>query len=173
MDADTSQGLAGAPGSMALLRRIRWAAATLIAGLVLSGLTAIPLETELKLTRQVLTATHAPDSLQAWIGRVHDGVRETNERFPFIAYGTDWLAFGHFMIALAMVGVWSDPVRNQWLWWFAVMACVLVIPAATGFGALRGIPWGWRCVDCSFGIVALIPAGLGLCWTRRLAGSAS
>jgi hypothetical protein len=44
------------------------------------------------------------------------GVHETGRRFPFVTYGTDWLAFGHFVIALAFVGALRDPVRNRWLY---------------------------------------------------------
>ena len=62
----------------------------------------------------------------------------------------DWLAFGHIVIAVAFLGAWRDPVGNRWLFDFGLIACVLVIPWALVFGALRGIPWWWRLIDCSF-----------------------
>ena len=31
-------------------------------------------------------------SLSAWINRVHLGLQHTYDQYPFIAYGTDWLA---------------------------------------------------------------------------------
>ena len=36
------------------------------------------------------------------VGKVRDALNDTYSRYPFIAYGTDWLAFGHFVIALAI-----------------------------------------------------------------------
>lgn len=176
MNPPTLQPPRGKVERFLLLRRIRWMAAIFIGGLVLSGLTAVPLETELALARRALTFLEsgqpsAKGGLAARIERVHTGVRETNERPPFTAYGTDRLAFGQLMIARAMMGVWRDPVRHVWVWWFAGLACLLVIPWSLGFGALRGTPWGWRLVDCWFGVAGLTPAGLGLSWTRRLAAA--
>ena len=43
---------------------------------------------------------------------------------------------------------------------FCLLACVLVIPLALTCGALRGIPWFWRLIDCSFGVFGLIPLAL-------------
>ena len=40
---------------------------------------------------------------------------------------------------------------------FGMIACALVVPYAFVFGALRGIPLGWRLIDCSFGIVGILP----------------
>jgi hypothetical protein len=31
------------------------------------------------------------------------------------------------------------------------------VPYAFIFGALRGIPLGWRLIDCSFGIIGILP----------------
>lgn len=38
-----------------------------------------------------------------------------------------------------------------------MIACLLVIPLALICGPIRGIPWFWRIVDCSFGVFGLIP----------------
>lgn len=75
----------------ALLRRIRLLLAIFIAGLVVGGATAIPLEWELRvLTRWIGSDT----SVGAWIFRVRDALVETNAKHPFIAYGTDWSPLG-------------------------------------------------------------------------------
>jgi hypothetical protein len=79
-----------------------------------------------------------------------------------MAYGTDWLAFGHFVIAIAFIGALRDPVRNRWLFLFGMISCVLVIPYAIICGAVRGIPFYWRLIDCSFGVVGVFP--LWFCW---------
>lgn len=139
-------------------RRIRLLTTAFILGLGLSGVTAIPLLQE---TGWLVKAFNVP-----WLLRVHDALEQTQMQFPFLFYGTDWLAFGHIVIAIAFIGAWRDPVRNRWLFDFGLIACVLVVPYALIFGALRGIPLWWRLIDCSFGVFGSIP--LWLC--RRWAG---
>ena len=88
----------------------------------------------------------------------------TDAQYPFLAYGTDWLAFAHLVIAVAFVGAWRDPLRNVWVLDFGLIACAMVIPLALICGPLRGIPWFWRLLDCSFGVLGSIP----LFMARRL-----
>jgi len=149
------------------MRKIRTVLLLFIIGLVLSGLTAFPLETELKFVAGLLPA---PDqcALSAWIHRVRDALVETNAKYPFLAYGTDWLAFAHLVIAIAFIGPLRDPVRNIWVIQFGLIACVAVIPLALIAGPIRGIPFGWRLIDCSFGVFGFIPLWFALRWTREL-----
>jgi len=148
-----------------LRRRIRFLTWLLIVGLVLSGATAIPLQWELDTTANILgvadsASEPATTGLAKWIVKVRDAVRDTNAKYPFVAYGFDWLAFGHFVIAIAFVGALRDPVRNIWLFQFGMIACVLIVPYAFVFGGLRGIPIPWRLIDCSFGVFGFIPLWL-------------
>jgi len=161
-----------------LLRRIRLFTWLFIVGLVLSGATAIPLESELdwlvKVTgaRQLALApasTHAP-VWATWLAKVQTALHDALGRHPFLAYGTDWLAFGHFVIAVTFSGALRDPVRNRWLFDFGLIACGAVIPYALVFGALRGIPFWWRLIDCSFGA---LPLWLCRKWAQELARSKS
>jgi len=62
-----------------------------VIGLVLSGVTAFPLVTEVRLLADVLHAVPAPGALVSWIDRVREGLEVTGATYPFIAYGTDWL----------------------------------------------------------------------------------
>ena len=137
-----------------------------IVGLVISGATAIPLETELKLLVQISGADGNAEhnGFAAWLLKVRDALVATNARYPFIAYGTDWLAFAHFVIAIAFIGPWRDPVRNVWVIEFGMIACALVVPFALVMGSVREIPFGWRLIDCSFGVFGIIP----LWFCRRL-----
>jgi hypothetical protein len=133
-----------------------------MAGLLVSGLTAIPLVSELNALVTVTDARRivsgpTPPEWAIWLTDVHAALAETNDRFPWLFYGSDWLAFGHVVIALASIGAWRDPARNAWLFNFGLIACVLVIPWALVFGQLRGIPVRWRLIDCSFGIFGAIP----------------
>ena len=156
-----------------LRRRIRFLIWLFIVGLVLSGATAIPLQCELDMSARILgvadsSSGEATSGLTKWILKVREALRDTNMKYPFIAYGFDWLAFGHFMIAIAFVGALRDPARNVWLFQFGMIACVLVVPYAFVFGAVRGIPIYWRLIDCSFGILGFIPLRLCYRWTKEL-----
>lgn len=148
-----------------------------ILGLAFSGVTAIPVRREAQALSKALglpaTETAPPASpVAAWIVRVRDALNRTETTAPFLFYGTDWLAFGHFVIAIAFFGALLDPVRNRWLFDFGIIACALVIPYALAFGALRGIPMWWRLVDCSFGVFGFIPLWFCRKWTRELENAA-
>ena len=154
-----------------LERRIRALVACFIAGLVLSGITAFPLLHELNLLVRLLGAD-SPDAhraLSVWVMRVRDALAATYRDYAFLGYGTDWLAFGHLVIALFFVGVWRDPVRNVFTLQAGLVACAGVIPLAMICGHIRGIPLYWRLIDCSFGIFGAIPLWWTLRLTRRLA----
>jgi len=78
--------------------------------------TAIPLKWELDLLAKISGAdTNSTSLIGEWIIHVHTALNQTAAQFPFLYYGTDWLAFGHFVIAIAFVGALCDPVRNRWL----------------------------------------------------------
>jgi hypothetical protein len=129
--------------------------------LFLSGLTAMPAESEL----EFLSRCFAPDTaLGGWIEKVYLGVANTNKDYPFIAYGYDWLAFAHFVLAILFIGPYRDPVRNKWVIEFGMIACVLIIPFALIAGSGRGIPFWWRMIDCSFGVIGLLP--LNICYKK-------
>lgn len=147
-----------------LTRSIKRLLGFFIAGLVLSGLTALPLEWQLSMANKVIQDNMTDHSLNFWIERVYTGVRETNERYPFISYGTDWLAFAHIMIAVAFIGPWRDPVRNSWVIEFGLVSCVCIFPFAFIAGAVRDIPLYWRLVDCSFGLFGGLL--LWMCYTK-------
>lgn len=149
-----------------LLRRIRALTTLIIAGLVISGATAIPLETELRLLANWLGSSSG--AVGEWIDRVEAGLHDVNAKHPFMAYGTDWLAFGHFVIAIAFIGAWRDPVRNRWLFDFGLIASALVVPYALSFGAWRGIPIWWRLIDCSFGVLCAVPLWVCRRWVIEL-----
>ena len=155
------------------ISKIRLLIGLFILGLVLSGITAFPLLRELNLLCSILGVSniHNPDGytgLTWWILLVRQALEQTYSRFPFIAYGTDWLAFGHLTIALFFIGPWIDPARNTWVLRAGLIACVAVIPLALICGPIRGIPFYWRLIDCSFGVVGFIPLWLALRLTREL-----
>lgn len=160
-----------------LRRRIKGLTSFFIFGLVVSGVTAIPLEWEMELITKLLGVDHltpgeAQSGLAQWLLVVRDALKDTNATYPFIAYGFDWLAFGHIAIAVAFIGPLRDPVRNIWIFEFGMIACILVIPWAFIFGEVRGIPIPWRLIDCAFGIFGIVPLWFARKWTKELSTSA-
>jgi hypothetical protein len=145
-----------------LRRRIKYLTWFFIVGLVISGATAIPLDWEMDLLAKFLgmsdqSSSQASSGLAQWILRVREALHDTNGKYPFMAYGTDWLAFGHFVIAVAFIGAVRDPVRNVWLFTFGMIACILIVPYAFAMGVVRGIPIYWTLIDCSFGVIGILP----------------
>jgi len=156
-----------------LLLRIRIWLMLFIVGLVLSGLTAFPLVRETAWLNQAFHVAPTPPAggdapLQGWLRRVHDALATTGSEYPFLAYGTDWLAFAHLVIAIAFIGPVLDPVRNKWVLVFGVIACLGVFPLALIAGPIRGIPVYWRMIDCCFGLFGAIPLFICLGYVRRL-----
>jgi hypothetical protein len=156
-----------------LQTRVRAWTLFFIVGLVLSGVTALPIPTAVEVGSDALgpqldAGGRLPEFVAAWLRTLRDGIRLTAERAPFMFYGTDWLAFGHFMIALVFVGALRDPVRNRWLYQFGMIACALVPVWALVFGPIRGIPFWWRMIDASFGVIGFVPVWLCHLWTGTL-----
>lgn len=152
--------------------RIRLWLVFFITALLISGLTAFPLVWEVSLLRAWVGSGSAlgaawPD-LAGWIDVVAAGLIDAEQRYPFLFYGTDWLAFAHIVIAIAFWGPLRDPVRNVWVIEFGMIACVLILPLALLFGPLRGIPWFWQIIDCSFGVFGIVPLWLVRRDIRRL-----
>ena len=137
-----------------LKRRIKICIWIIIIGLALSGLTAFPLETELGILHQHLSVNNP---FYNWIGTIYNALKITNHEFPYISYGTDWLSFAHLIIAIAFIGPLKDPVKNIWIIEFGMIACILIFPLALIAGPIRDIPIYWRLIDCSFGVIGLVP----------------
>lgn len=151
-------------------RSIRIWLALFIVGLVLSGVTAFPLVHELDLLASWIPAgaSRAEGGLAWWILRVRDGLHAMDAAYPFLAYGTDWLAYGHLVIAMFFVAPFIDPVRNIAVLYTGLAACVGVLPLALICGPIREIPFYWRLIDCSFGILGLVPLLIVIRLVKRL-----
>ena len=136
--------------------------AVFIVGLLVSGITAFPLLAEMRLLASWLGLADATtpvgySGLNFWILTVKLGLEDMYARYPWIAYGTDWLAFGHIVIALFFIGPFVRPAGSRSVIYAGIAACVLVIPFALICGAVREIPFYWRLIDCAFGVFGLIP----------------
>ncbi len=130
------------------------------AALIASGLTAIFAREGLRLLAPLygqgsILASLWP-SMAAWLSLVHQAVEETYDKYPFLAYGYDWLAFGHFIISIPFLMAVRDPLKQSWVMPYGISACIAVLPFALLFGALRGIPLFWRGVDTLFGVGGLV-----------------
>ena len=154
------------------LRSIRIWLALFIVGLILSGVTAFPLEHETGWLDRILAAHPVlSPGMMLWIDRVHQALYQDSLHAPFLAYGTDWLAFAHLVLAVAFIGPFIDPVRNKWVLQFGIISCVGVFLLALIAGPIRGIPVVWRLIDCSFGLFGAIPLVIVLRKTNRLEGA--
>jgi hypothetical protein len=123
--------------------------------LAFSGITAFPVETELNLIIQYFT--FLPSSILQFLTGILNQVHTTNQNFPQLFYGYDWLVFAHVMLSILFIGVYRNPVKNIWIIEFGMLACILVFPTAFICGHVRQIPFYWQLIDCSFGIIGIIP----------------
>lgn len=134
------------------LKKIRIIMVVFIILLALSGITAFPLVTEVNWMTEHIN--YFPNFFHSWIISVAHAVNATP---TIVLYGTDWLAFGHLVIALFFVGVYIDPVKNQFSINVGIIACLAVFPIAFICGPIRGIPFYHQLIDCAFGALGLIP----------------
>jgi hypothetical protein len=150
-----------------LLTRIRILMIVFVLLLMLSGITAFPVYTEMKwiMDMQIFNMS---TPLSAWIQKVWTGVQATNEHYDFMFYGYDWMAFAHIIIGLAFIGPYRDPIRNKWIIDWAMIACVAVLPLAAIAGPIRHIPWFHILIDCSFGVIGIIPLLIVRKWIGQL-----
>jgi len=143
-----------------VVTQIRLILAAFSAALILSGITAIfPLQ-----GLRLLAPLYDPGSLldrlwpaiSGWLVLVRTALENVSANYPFLLYGYDWLAFGHFIIAIPFLIALRHPLSNAWVVPFGIAACLLVLPHAIIFGAIRGIPLYWRVLDSLFGIGGLL-----------------
>ena len=134
--------------------------------LILSGITAFPAESELRwlLSHPVFI----PSFMQNWLQACYDALHETNNKYPMLAYGYDWLGFAHIVIALAFIGPLKDPVKNKWVIDWGIFSCIAIFPLAFIAGPIRQIPFFHILVDCSFGVVGLIPLLICRKWIQKM-----
>ena len=157
-----------------MLARYRIALGIFIVGLVLSGISALALQWELSIldrwTGSGQTApTFVPQRIGDFISFVHSGIEKTYAEFPFFGYGTDWLGFAHFVIALFFVLPFVNPLKYRAVLYVGMVACAGIIVLAIVAGPVRGIPVFWTVIDCSFGIFGAIPLIYCLRITKKLA----
>jgi hypothetical protein len=143
------------------LKLIRGLLLFFMISLFLSGVTAIPIESELSFLVKFFPVNSV---IHQWLTTVLAAYREVKANHSFLLYGYDWLAFAHFLLAVLFIGPLCDPVRNIWVIEFGMIACLLIIPLALIAGPLRGIPMGWRLIDCSFGVFGILP--LSVCYSK-------
>ncbi|CAN5780821.1 hypothetical protein BH10BAC2_BH10BAC2_45190 [soil metagenome] len=138
------------------LKKIRWLVIFFMIALALSGITAFPVYTELTWLKQQ-GWMNDDQFFGPWLNSVYEAVVNTYDKYPFLFYGYDWLAFAHIMIAALFYGVYKDPVRNKFILNWGMFCCVSIIPLAFICGNIRGIPIYHILIDCSFGVIGIIP----------------
>jgi hypothetical protein len=153
--------------SARILFRIRCWLVFFMIVLALSGITAFPVYSEL---RWLMDSGYAPPHTMIgdWLHRVWQGVHETQGNYPFIFYGFDWLAFAHLVIAALFIGPYRDPVKNKWVIQWGLLTCLATLPLALIAGPIRSIPWFHILIDCSFGLIGLLPLARVLYLIKKL-----
>lgn len=151
---------------MKLLTKIRLLIVFFMVALVLSGVTAFPVETELRWLLH--HPSLIPSFAEQWLKDVYTALQETNSKYPMIAYGFDWLAFAHIVIAMMFIGPLKDPIKNIWVIEWGMLSCVAVIPLAFIAGPIRNIPMFHILIDCSFGVIGIIPLWICRKWIKQL-----
>ncbi len=137
-----------------------------IVAVLLSGITAFDAEGGLHWLLKF--KDYYPHKLSDFMQKSYEGLRLMNQDFPMIAYAFDWLAFAHIVIAALFIGVYKNPVKNQWVIKWAMFVCIAVIPLALIAGPIRTIPFYWRMIDCSFGLLGIIPLYIANQWINKL-----
>lgn len=150
------------------LKTIKRTVVIFIVLLILSGITAFPVQTELNFIIETFDVNQHNGLMYNWLLEVNRAINDINLRYPFLSYGTDWLAFAHIVISIFFVGVYQDPIKNVWITKTGIVSCLLIFPVAFIAGYFRGIPLFWQLIDCSFGALGLIPLMLIYKWTKQL-----
>jgi hypothetical protein len=155
-----------------MLFRCRLVLGIFIVGLVLSGVSALPLQWELSILDRwsgsgQTVPNFFPASIGDFISFVHSGIEKTYAQFPFFGYATDWLGFGHFVIAAVFILPFVNPTKCRAVLYVGLIACAGVIVPALIAGPIRGIPFFWTLIDCSFGIFGAVPLLYCLRLTRK------
>lgn len=137
-----------------ILSRIRKWTVLFMVLLMLSGITAFPVQTELHFLLH--HQNFIPDFFVPWLRIIRDAIDETVAKYPYLLYGYDWLAYSHIIIAMFFIGVYRNPIQNAWVLRIGMIACAGIFILATVCGQIRGIPFFWTLIDCSFGIFGMI-----------------
>jgi len=149
-----------------LRSRIRITIIITIIGLLLNGISAVPLRTELDIL--LSRPDTLPGFLRDWWNYVSTGVYETSAKYNFMRYGFDWLAFAHLLIAIAFIGPLRDPVKNQWVVQWGMIAALMSVIMALGWERIRNIPLWWSCIDACIGLIAFVVLWLCNKWIGQL-----
>jgi hypothetical protein len=134
------------------MKKVRNMLVVFMSLLILSGITAFPLRTEMDLL--MAHKNMFPNTLAIWIETIYNAVNQTPD---VVLYGTDWLAFAHIIIALFFIPVYIDPIRYKANLIVAMVACGAVFILAFVCGPIRGIPFFHQLIDCAFGFIGFFP----------------
>lgn len=137
-----------------------------IVGLVLNGLTAFALHTELNIILHFNSLL--PQSMYDWLFTVRQAVIDAEQEYPFMLYGYDWLGFAHLFIAIAFFGPLKDPVKNEWVVKFGMIVSALTVFISLFYERIREIPFFWSLIDAVIGLAAFIILFFCYKWIGKL-----
>ena len=149
-----------------LRQKIKLTIIVTIIGLLLNGISALPLRAELNILLSNPDALS--DFLRDWWLYVNKGVHETSSKYNFMRYGFDWLGFAHLLIAIAFIGPLKDPVKNEWVIQWGMIASALSVVMALCWERVRDIPLWWSFIDAAIAIAAFIILWFCNKWVQEL-----
>jgi hypothetical protein len=132
------------------MKTIRIHLALFVLILMLSGITAFPIQTEISF--MITHLDSFPVFFHGWIKQLNENIAATPS---VMLYGTDWLAFAHIIISLFFIPVYIDPIKYKANLYVAMSACFFIFPLAFICGPIRNIPFFHQLIDCSFGVIGL------------------
>lgn len=133
------------------MKTIRLHLSVFILLLIISGITAFPITTEINYLFAIRDSF--PLFFTQWIEQLYASIHQTPD---VMLYGTDWLAFAHIVISLFFIPVYSNPIQHKVNIYIGMIACVLVFPLAFICGPIRGIPFFHQIIDCLFGLLGVL-----------------
>lgn len=128
-------------------RKINLLLGSFITLLILSGITAFPIHSEIEFLFKL--RYDFPDFMTNWIEQLHELISATP---TVMFYGTDWLAFAHIIISLFFIPLFKNPIQHQVNLKIGIIACIAIFPLAFICGPIRNIPFFQQLIDCSFGV---------------------
>lgn len=136
---------------MKTIKKIKISLGAFVILLLLSGITAFPLRSEMTFLLQHLSLF--PAYMQDWIRQVKTAIDATPDE---VLYGTDWLAFAHIIISLFFLPVFGNPIKYKANVLIGITACAAIFPLAFICGPIRNIPFFHQLIDCSFGVGGIL-----------------
>lgn len=143
-----------------LLSRIRLVLAIAIVCLILGSLATLAAPHTISVVLSILSRMEiaTPDTSHSfrWLQHIQLQLGRDSDLHPMLHFCADLFAFVQLVFALALIGPLRNPIRNQWVIQFGILACCGLIPVALILGPWHGLPMAWRLVSCGAALCGIV-----------------